>query len=399
MPLSKKLVILFCIASLHPAAVWAGCRPIDLTDPGYLQSKGKGALASHYQQPRDQDGVGWCYAFAASDSLSHALGYPVSSLDLSVSYYHQSLGSNSKAQLGELYGGLTETAMNAAQADGVCPESVIPSNVTASSNLGYAAIKILMQSFQVLHDQAKARGVNNICVQCSAEFKNVISPSLPGATPELLSQVIARSNGSALDAFHDLMRSLCSSNRRMPKVRTDYFTARFNRSRLANLASEALEKDEMPSIEIDINTFAVPNANSSGSSLHAMVITGQTQGPDGQCRYTIRNSWGRSCYAYNAKYAERCDAGKGTFWMTEEELKSSAYALRIVTSATETKDDSSRRADANGSLETIRNTMYGSGANNVGHEAGASSAAPSESSGIGGFFASIWRGIKSLFSW
>ena len=65
----------------------ADCTNKDLTDPAYLKSIGKEKLIDHFKKPRDQDGVGWCGAYASSDSLSFAVGEPISSVDTSINYF------------------------------------------------------------------------------------------------------------------------------------------------------------------------------------------------------------------------------------------------------------------------------------------------------------------------
>ena len=70
--------------------VSAECTNKDLTDPTYLKSVGKEKLINHFSKPRDQDSVGWCGAYASSDSLSYTVGEPVSAIDTSINFFSNS---------------------------------------------------------------------------------------------------------------------------------------------------------------------------------------------------------------------------------------------------------------------------------------------------------------------
>ena len=127
----KKIAFFFIIFTSNTNAE---CISKDLTDPTYLKSSGKEKLIEHFKTPRDQDGVSWCGAFASSDSLSFAVGEPISAIDISINFYslHVDTKENKLTNLGLIS---PLSALTASRLNGYCLDSIIPSNQTFSSNL------------------------------------------------------------------------------------------------------------------------------------------------------------------------------------------------------------------------------------------------------------------------
>ncbi len=296
----------------------ADCTTKDLTDPEYLKASGRGALVDHFKKPRHQDSVGWCGAFATADSLSFAVGEPVSALDVSLNEYANTEDGNKN--LNELYGISVVSASNVARKNGYCPESIIPSDQTSSSNLGHYAIKNLMSSFQKIIDDYRAKGKpSNYCIDCSTakrEYENVIKPSLPNVTTQMIQQVLVKNNGNSLESMRDLMGLLCAGNRKKPNIEVNYYTSNnlFSKKN-TDVLNTALESDSMPSIVMSASNFT-----DSTSEEHEMVVVGRRM-EKGRCVYVVRNSWGRGCHSYNSKIVS-CDPEKGTITFTEEQINS-----------------------------------------------------------------------------
>jgi hypothetical protein len=321
-----KLMILVLFFALPSMSSWAAnCAPKDLTDPSYLRSVGKENLINHFSEPRDQDSVGWCGAYASADSLSFAVGEPASALDISINQYARNKSKN--VNLNNLNGITPNAASNVAQSVGYCPESVIPSNATGSSNLGGKLLTEIMDAFQTISNDFKARGKpSDYCVRCSvSDSASIIKQALPHVSDAMIKDVLVKFQGDSLASTRELMFKLCQGHRRKvsPTVVT-YTRSQLRGRNSSDILSNALLNDSMPSIGISAGVF------SSMAQDHEMIVVGQKPGRNGKCQYIIRNSWGRGCSYYNEPYASSCDASKGTFLMDEDTLRANLQDILII---------------------------------------------------------------------
>jgi hypothetical protein len=303
----------------------SNCEPKDLTDPNYLRSVGKEKLIGHFSEPRDQDSVGWCGAYASSDSLSFAVGEPASALDISINQYARNKSKN--VDLNSLSGITPNAASNVAQSVGYCPEAVIPSNSTGSSNLGGKLLTEIMEAFQNISNDFKSRGKpSDYCVRCSvSDSASVIKQALPHVSDAMIRDVLVKYQGDSLASTRELMFKLCEGNRRKvsPTVVT-YTQSQLRSKNASEILKSALASDSMPSIGISAGVF------SSMSQDHEMIVVGQKPGRNGKCQFIIRNSWGRGCGYYNEPYASSCDPSKGTFLMDEDTLRANLQDILII---------------------------------------------------------------------
>lgn len=308
----------------------ADCTPKDLTDPEYLKSMGKENLIELFKTPRDQDSVGWCGAFAPADSLSFAVGEAVSPMDVSINYYTSTNRQGTRLQ--NLSGVGTLAATDLAKKDGYCPESVIPSNQTSSSNLGQSALLKLMETFQKIHDDYVARGKPaDYCVNCIEGYERVIKPTLPGATSDVIRDVLQKNQSDSLSAFKDLLNKLCEGRRVVvsPETRMFYKNNSINRM-IPNEIDKALDNDSMPNFVMNTSHFANLASLPGGHGEHALMVVARRMGDNGKCEYQIRNSWGKGCSFYQPAIAAKCDPAKGAFWMDEDRLQAGVSSMVIV---------------------------------------------------------------------
>jgi len=120
------------------------------------------------------------------------------------------------SDLRSLNGISPNAASNVALKNGYCPESVIPSSQTSSSNLGHYALTKLMEAFQSLSEKYKAKGKSSEnCVTCgTSEFEEVIKPSLPGVTVKMVQDVLVKQDGDSLASLRELLNQLCANKRK-----------------------------------------------------------------------------------------------------------------------------------------------------------------------------------------
>lgn len=310
-PLSLSILIFAFIPN-----AWAlQCTPLDLGSPSYLQSKGKPELIGHYQSPRDQDGVGWCGGFAAADALSHALGKPVSAIDVSLQYFAE---TSPKKRIADQSGLAIVDAMKTAVKEGYCPESRIPSDQTSSSNLGFYALQSLTATLQAISDAYKENGKDAALVaECSTRAETPLSSFLPSISPDTIRDVLLKTDGESTMMTKELMMALCGSAR--TKISLDaktYYSS--DKPRFPQILIEAMDKDILPVFDMEASDFSILGPSAGP---HAMTVVARRPTADGRCEFQIRNSWGRSCYSYNDHFRQSCDEAQGGFWMTEDEIK------------------------------------------------------------------------------
>ncbi len=314
----------FVLLLSYSNSIFAECATKDLTDPSYLRSIGKENLIEHFKHPRNQDSVGWCGAFASADSLSFAVGEPVSALDVSINQY-----ANTEARstnLNQLSGISPNAASNVASTNGYCPESVIPSDQTSSSNLGQYSLSEIMKSFQRISDDYKAKGKpQDYCLNCSSsDYEKVIKPALPNVTAKMMQDVLNKYNGDSLASVRELLYKLCAGKRKKVDLQVKTFTRGSMSSRtVSSVLNEALDNDAMPSIGMKASYI------SNVAEDHELVVVGRRPGKNGKCQYEIRNSWGRGCGFYNVP-DDACDAGRGSIWMDEVQLQKAVDDVLII---------------------------------------------------------------------
>jgi len=321
--MNRVALLVFLI--LFSNSSFAVCTTKDLTDPNYLRSIGKENLIEHFSRPRNQDSVGWCGAFASADSLSFAVGEPVSALDVSINQYANTQARDTN--LNQLNGISPNAASNVASTNGYCPESVIPSDQTSSSNLGQYSLNEIMNSFQRISDDYKARGKpHDYCLNCSnSEYEKVIKPALPNVTTKMVQDVLNKYNGDSLASVRELLYKLCAGKRKKVNVKVKTFTrATMSSSKtVSSVLNEALDSDAMPSIGMKASYI------SNIAEDHELVVVGRRPGKNGTCEYEIRNSWGRGCGFYNVP-ADACNAGRGSIWMDEAQLQKAVDDVLVI---------------------------------------------------------------------
>jgi len=323
----KKSILLLIFAQTY---AYADCTPKDLTDPTYLKSVGKEKLIDHFAKPRDQDSVGWCGAYATTDSLSFSVGEAISAVDVSLNQY---ANQKKEGRLQDMSGISVLSATNVAKKNGYCPESIIPSDQTSSSNLGHQALQSLMESFQKIADDFKAKGKPiDYCAQCSGDqFDKVIKPSLPNVTGEMIREVLIQNEGDSLKSLRALMNKLCEGNRKIAEPDTDLIYTKGKN--VSKILDEALDNDSMPSIGMNTALFATDESVPGGHGPHELMIVARRPGANGKCEYLVRNSWGRSCAYYRPEIKKQCDPSKGSFWMDNDQLQTGVTDVVVVKNA------------------------------------------------------------------
>lgn len=292
------------------------------------------ALAEHWATPRDQDGVGWCYAYAASEVLTAATGTPVSAADLSYSY-NRSIENNFFSSLmydvfsptNEDYyeGGFVGSALKRSRRDGMCPESRLPSQSYMMSWTG-DQLREILRSVQILRDQISEKSMTKQnfvdCVDCQARVRSATFQSFfPDVQAEDIFDAISVNKNKELNSvLYTLAQEQCQGLRTTPSTQLQFK----NMKRKSNGAHNTFPTMDRILAAGGVVAISGPSKmyDEELKGGHATTIVARSF-RGGKCKYFVRNSWGRGCYGYNhpSFTSADCDANAGGMWMTEEHLK------------------------------------------------------------------------------
>lgn len=275
------------------------------------------ALRQHFTTPRNQDSIGWCYAFAAADLVSAELGVPVSSLHTSLIYnqtqeniliknHSDEVQKNNffegRAKFRYVYeNGSLSAAVRALSAHRlVCPESSLPFD----QHQGRTTMQLIYK-MEELKETIDANRLSETMV-C-----NELNAILPGfgfnhaTNPEIARKLLQNEINSSMER---LVETNCRKQIQVPSFRItaiqpgkDYLT------QINNLVSQG----KPVAVNYDIKDITQSRGR------HINIITARRWN-NGKCEYKLRNSWGQSCAALNPEFD--CNKAEGSFWVSDKWL-------------------------------------------------------------------------------
>lgn len=338
-------------------------KPISATSCGPVSSAPKKPLPFKYYAPshqaegdcktvdlrgdlpavRNQGSSGWCYAFAASDLLSHAIGKPVSSVDVAMRYQKQreveQARQNSVRQRGGLCatpgadsdeGGEIADAARMALRTGVCLETDSAGRVKAIRDL------------ERLKEQLNSQG------SCNQHLvKSKLSVLFPSGDIAKLLQMFNSMETEAWDAYVKLQDEACKDKREPVKERLrvrDFQAESDSKRRTALKEIDRFLAKKQPVGYSSYFYFGGGTTDIAGLSeddSHATTVVGrQWNAEKGVCEYIVRNSWGKDCEKYDWKGPDgqtinkspfRCE--QGHVWIPENQLLSAMSGITWIEKA------------------------------------------------------------------
>lgn len=255
---------------------------------------------------RDQDTVGWCYAFAASDLLTYKLKKTISAADLAINYNNtwinymlNKLGDGEQ----DFIGGWEDDAINGiAKKGGACLEK----NLRSEDN-GYALLKKTLEDL----DKLKTNNGKYTNINCS-QAAHAMFPSIK--TAEYLNII---DNSSKVEFMALLSDKTCEPRISLKGIKAKKMSAIFESgsNQLCDQIDNQLNAKNI--VSIGYNAKSLYNIDAKETSLHASVVVGRRfNSTNGECEYLIRNSWGRGCSRYD--YRLKCE--EGNIWMPKSVL-------------------------------------------------------------------------------
>jgi hypothetical protein len=278
------------------------CTPIDLRGP-------------RLGPPRDQDSIGWCYAFSAADLLSYRLGERVSAADLAVQYNQQDFRSRSLSFMRSLTGstlppegGWPSSAIQAAiRRGGACRERDF-----RSDDNGYNNLMDTMRILQRVHSGDPER--------CLTAARGTF-PRIP---TESISEVL---NTSSSNLVNELAERACRPRLNLEGIQVGNMNFPLSRSESMIEKIDQILGQNQP-IEASYTTGCIEAADCDGrGGLHSSLVVGRRfNASTGACEYLIRNSWGRSCRSQG----RGMDCEQGNVWVPKHQLHRGLYGVTYL---------------------------------------------------------------------
>lgn len=308
------------------------CGNTDIRDTN-PKIKNNKEMRAHFSTPRNQDSIGWCYAFAGADLLSAEMDTPISSLHASLIYnqyseqslmeYVQELIEDKPGPIKKFNksgnfkfvkesGHLDRTIRALRDRKHVCPERLLPFD----QHLGQSTMSLIQKIEAIkLNVINKKLQEKMVC----AELTKVLP--LYGINTQEFESIAHSLMTENIHATLDLMAKKNCKNKmvNVPKRYVKYldpadapFFAAINRN---------LNNGKPLSMNYNVNSVATFSGN------HVSLITARRWN-NGRCEYKIRNTWGASCAYY--KTGIDCNRQEGAFWLSDEKLKEAATQVQYL---------------------------------------------------------------------
>ena len=304
---------------------------------------------------RHQDGVGWCFAYAAADMLTHRLGQRVSALDMSLRYYQQDkINAVTRAKEGgsivdNSAGSIGLTIAHSALHKNVCSEAVVSSddfrdallskplnpgeNFTDRLNRSQSmSLSAVLADIESIHKSVRSTSIdlNEVCRNIFAAQQ--LFPNLTTST--ILAAAQASKNG--MDTLYSLLGLSCAPKDQiaMPKdleVVEEIIKKPEDKTKLITNLDRALKAGQIVGIAYNVNMLLKQTPVQTGQSgandaiptndgLHASTVVAR-EFRNGTCQYLIRNTYGSGCGMYQFE----CE--RGNIWVPEDVVKASLNSI------------------------------------------------------------------------
>ncbi|PIK16128.1 hypothetical protein [Halobacteriovorax sp. JY17] len=318
------------------------CSNIDNRKPPLVEKRNGKII----DKPRNQDSIGWCYAFAAADLIGHKIGKKVSAVDIANSFNEGSLSDIFGSNETNMEGGFASDAANSALKRGLCLESQLPSDdykFSTDSNLmkEYQRMEKIYESFRKRTTEAGLvfgqndlkgtryrRAVSSfeqdlVCNRIEGEF-NVLFPSV---NAQSLMTILKRSS-SANDFIDNLVAKSCKNRiRNSQNLKFESSGMLTSTNSMVNTINKKLESGDIVGVNYKASSLSNLLDYDEDSRHASIVVARRFNKNTGSCEYLIRNSWGRT---KGSSYDSRTNSGGGNHWMPEEYLRESMHGVSYV---------------------------------------------------------------------
>lgn len=265
--------------------------------------------AVNFSNTRNQDGIGWCYAYAASDLLSFKYNQRLSSISFSSRTHSlKDQFSDPRKQGADVREAIEDSYK---RLKGFCLESSLK-----STDVNFCRFKDINELLTFI-----SLGAHEELSSCSeSDIKSIF----PDINISMIQNGLSVSERTFLEKLID---EHCRKNkliRSEPKIKT-FIAPYANSEQIKNVIDRELLKNNPVIWAFDVHKIT----GQSGSGDHAGMVMGKTFNPQTKkCEYLIRNSWGKSCPFEMDGKPSRCHEVNGRqtgyFYVTEEHLLSNS---------------------------------------------------------------------------
>jgi hypothetical protein len=235
---------------------------------------------------RDQDGVGWCYAYAGADLVSHKLGQNISPVDIAIQYndtfknrVHKYLGKTED----QLTAGYVDKALVKAMNRGFCAESGF-----SGDNIQHAQLASALAAIEKLKRRSQRKLNCDEFLQVKSTFKNLSQYEVD--------QILEKSTNMSFIA--DLNDANCKKRLVLPagsSVKALRKRAENGRD-IVDRLDQVLDSKNIAALSYNF-ALIIKNESTAEPLYHASSIVGRSWNESKKrCEYILRNSFGRTCY-------------------------------------------------------------------------------------------------------
>lgn len=276
---------------------------------------------------RNQDSVGWCYAYTAADLLSFHSGKSLSATSLAVNYNHSLYGLGLFSWLradkpeSQRNGGDSVLALKLGLKNGVCLEENFPS-IDYSATVGAGKWMNRLKNLEWAawrSNIGKARSsaqkdheLNTAIVACS--YLKYATDLFPGIDFEDFRKVLAVSSQN--DIVENLEKVACKKKVEFENPPKAHISTCEEGTEHGQCMAAEMKKTIEQGIPLGFgyDSKILFNMNvTPGKATHGSVLVGRRwNSPEGRCEYLVRNSWGTTC-----SYSPYYDCEEGNIWIPE----------------------------------------------------------------------------------
>ena len=265
---------------------------------------------------RDQDSIGWCYAFVAADLVSAKLGKDISGFDVALGYESKAFKDAivTPGSIGE--GGDVSRAIRAGWNVGYCEEK----NIAPPPSGLFYHVGPLMKTLEGVYKKMEGMAVSVCDLQSSfshisknlkiQDFENILKASTYSEALELLRKRACPNRTSINQEFKIEEVFYPNTNYEAKYVIQDH-----------------LLKNRPVGINVDLRSI-LKEANLEEAAAHAMLVIGQERNEQNECVFIVRNSWGKSCSAFDREKVT-CERD-GTLRIRPEVLKTILTGTTVI---------------------------------------------------------------------
>lgn len=252
-------------------------------------------LSAELGPVRDQEDIGWCYAYTSADlATQHArkkgIDFRASAADIAFRYIRDHKSKEPGVPglpVATMRGGGPRKALTAMIAAGFCSEKDSP-----SQDFAFGTIKETVTEIESFHKAALAGRPGDPCHELART-----RALFPGIPFEVFAEALHRLGQGPHEFFDALSASNCEGKRNslgLDPGQVKFFSAGDAQERAAGVmgAIDAqLSKGSASGITVKYSLL-IPGQE----GVHTLTVAGRKY-EGGACRYLLRNSWGPGCHA------------------------------------------------------------------------------------------------------